>query len=125
MVSYSQIEYEVLKQQRRDSNARRHILPAKLGVREENESALHDKITEYCKAKVWAVIHARMDKRSGVTLGAPDFVIYADAGRVINIECKTKDGKQRQSQRNFEAMLKRNGHEYHIVRSFEDFLKIV
>lgn len=123
MVSYSQIEYETLQRIHRQSRLG-EILASKF---EEchNESALHDKISEYCKAKVWAVIHGRMDKRSGVTPGAPDFVIYADAGRVINVECKTKDGKQRQSQRNFEAMLKRNGHEYYIIRSFEDFLKIV
>lgn len=124
MVTLSPIEYEAL-QRRRASGFLKAVGASHLDKTEiKSESALHEKILEYCKAKRWAAIHGRMDKRSGITTGAPDFVIFA-TGKVLIVECKTKTGKQTTEQLGFQMMLEREGHEYHIVRSFYEFLKLV
>ena len=57
--------------------------------------------------------------------GAPDFVIFADAGRVFAVECKTRTGKQTPEQIGFQMMIERNGHRYQLVRSMAEFLNLV
>lgn len=88
-----------------------------------NESALHDAISAYCRSKGWLAIHSRMDTATTTAKGVPDFVIFADNGRVFLVECKTRLGKLSPDQAAWHAMAKRNGHEVHTVRSFEEFLE--
>src|ERR1700744_3829064 len=119
MVNYSPIEYEALRRRQTNRNVRHQNMLSALDAqdRNESESALHNAILDYCKARRWAVIHGRMDKRSGVTPGAPDFVIFATRELLI-VECKTKTGKQTTEQRAFQMMVEGEGYKYHLVRSF-------
>ncbi|MGA2685901.1 MAG: hypothetical protein ABSF51_12705 [Verrucomicrobiota bacterium] len=91
----------------------------------DSEGALHDEIISECRARLWPVIHSRMDAKTTTAKGAPDFVIFADAGRVFAVECKTRTGKQTPEQIGWQMLLERNGHAYRIVRSMADFLAVV
>ena len=91
----------------------------------ECEAELHEQIIYECRGRLWPFVRSRMDLPSTTSLGAPDFVIAADNGRVFFIEAKTKTGKQSPAQIGWQMMLERNGHKYHLVRSFEQFLEAI
>ncbi len=103
--------------------ARRAPQP-KPGAGVESESDLHDAILDECLRRGWLPVHGRMDVRSTITKGAPDFIILAE-NRTIYIECKKKDGKSTTDQLEFHAWARRLGHTVHIVRSLAEFLEIV
>ena len=91
----------------------------------EDEGGLHDDIIAQCRHRLWPVIHSRMDMATTTATGAPDFVIFADAGRVFAVESKTKTGKQTPQQIGWQMLMERNGHRYHLVRSLAEFLDLV
>lgn len=86
------------------------------------ESDLHDQVMNECKRRGWLWVHARMDKASHMSVGAPDFIILADNGRVLWVECKRRDGKLSTEQQAFKAWAEKLGHEVHVVRSLEEFV---
>lgn len=90
------------------------------------ESALHGKIISWCRSQhpIAPYIHSRMDKCSTVGEGVPDFVVCYNS-KVVMIECKSRDGKLSEAQRNWKHLAFLNGCVVHIVRSFEDFLEVV
>jgi hypothetical protein len=90
-----------------------------------DEGDLHDQILSECKRRLWPAVHSRMDMATTTARGCPDFVIFADAGRVFAIECKTAKGKLTPEQMGWKMLLERNGHRYALVRSFEDFLGVI
>ena len=90
-----------------------------------DESDLQDRIVDYCRSKMWFVVFSGMHRRTSTPVGTPDFVIYADDGRVFTIETKSKTGKQTPEQLGVQLMLEKLGHKYHLVRSFDQFLEIV
>jgi len=89
------------------------------------ESDLHNDIISYCKSKGWIYLHGSMAAATHRTLGEPDFEILADHGRVFFVECKSKDGKLSTDQLGFAMHAQKLGHEVHLVRSMEDFRKVV
>jgi hypothetical protein len=91
----------------------------------ECEAGLHEAIISECRARLWPVIHSRMDAKTTTAKGAPDFTIFADGGRVFSIECKSKTGKQTPEQIGWQMLLERNGHAYRVVRSLTEFLDLV
>ena len=93
----------------------------------KSEAALHREIIEFCDTREprWKFIRCRMDMASTIERGAHDFTIYASRGRVFNIECKTAKGKLSNEQRGWAHELERNGHTVHVVRSLDEFLKVV
>lgn len=93
----------------------------------EKESELHNDIAAYCRSRGWLAFHGSMAQRSHRSLGEPDFTIFADAGRVFVVEAKTRNGKLRPEQLGVKVMLETlgHGHRYAVVRSMEDFLKLV
>lgn len=107
--------------------------PAKSGT--DRESELHAQIIKECMKRGWPFIHNRMDRMSTSTIGAPDFVIlgvYSSRGmqstcspQVYFIECKTSTGKLSMQQLGWQRMAERIGHRVHVVRSFEEFLKVI
>jgi len=108
-------------------NARRNRgsdSPQSVAADAGEESELHDRIIAECRRRGWFYVHARMDKRSTLTPGTPDFVIFTDCGGVLIVECKTRTGKMSVEQSAVAAMLKRLGHRSHVVRSFEDFAQL-
>ena len=57
--------------------------------------------------------------------GLPDLIIPLCNGRMVWMELKYKEGFLSWSQQEIREYLISIGHEYHIVRSFADFLKII
>jgi hypothetical protein len=90
----------------------------------EVEAELHSQILEECRRRGWKALHGSMVHRTHRTPGEPDFVVLADQGRVLFIECKTKDGKLSMEQRQLRAHANKLGHEVHVVRSLDEFLRI-
>jgi len=108
---------------------------SKSGV--DREAELHAQIIKECMKRGWPFIHNRMDRMSTSTIGAPDFVIlgvYSSRGmsdmrthspQIYLIECKTRTGKLSVEQLGFQRMAERIGHTVHVVRSLEEFLKVI
>lgn len=90
------------------------------------ESVLHGKIISWCREQhpIAPYIHARMDKCSTVGEGVPDFAICY-RGKIVLVECKARDGKLSEAQRNWSHLALRQGCTVHVVRSFEEFLEAV
>lgn len=92
---------------------------------EKREAGLHNEILDYCRTKGWLANHGSTAHRTHRTPGEPDFVILMDGGRVLLVECKTADGKISMEQLAYQAQAKRLGHTVHVVRSFDEFLKLL
>ena len=89
------------------------------------ESELHEEIFDECRARGWIAMHGSMAERTCRTLGEPDFTILADAGRVLFVECKTRTGKLSPAQAALKFHAEKLGHTIHVVRSMEEFLKLL
>lgn len=63
-------------------------------------------------------------KRMGVVPGVADFLMFV-SGKNIAIELKDKGGGQSEAQKLFQSRWEALGHEYKIVRSFDEFQNIV
>lgn len=87
---------------------------------------IHAPILEWCRQQIPmpAIIHSRSDKRSSTNRGVPDFVILF-RGNVILVEAKTRTGKLSLYQRDWKHLAEVNGFPVHIIRTFEEFLKLV
>jgi hypothetical protein len=90
-----------------------------------HEAELHQQIRKYCDSQwpPWKFLEFRMDKPAPVA-GVPDFTIWGTYGRVFNVECKTKTGKQEKEQIIWQHEIELLGHTYHLVRSMKEFLEI-
>lgn len=91
----------------------------------ENEGDIHNAIIAFCKRMLWIYFHGSMASRTARTIGEPDFVILADKGRVFFIECKTKIGKLSPEQLGIKMWAEKLGHQIHVVRSVDEFLRVV
>jgi VRR-NUC domain len=92
----------------------------------EREDKLHRDIMEWCDGQWprWKYIHHRMDKKSGIAVGAQDLTIFGPHPLCILVECKSKDGKLSDDQRNWAHEMLRLRWTVHIVRSMADFMAI-
>ncbi len=90
------------------------------------EADLQEQIEAECRRRQWPFVRTRMDKATTFTMaGVPDFVIAADEGRTLWVECKSATGKQTPAQKGFEILLNLRKHEYHLINSFAAFLKLL
>ena len=89
------------------------------------EAKLHDAIFDECRRRGWIALHGSMAERTCRTLGEPDFVILAEGGRVLFVECKSRTGKLSPAQAALQHHAAKLGHTVHLVRSLEEFLKLV
>jgi len=89
------------------------------------EAELHEEIFDECRRRGWIALHGSMAERTGRTLGEPDFVILADGGRVLLVECKSRSGKLSPAQAALKHHAEKLGHTVHVVRSLEGFLKLL
>jgi len=89
------------------------------------EASLHEEIFDECRRRGWIPLHGSMAARTHRTLGEPDFVILADGGRVLFIECKSRAGKLSPAQAALKFHAEKLGHAVHVVRSMEEFLAVV
>ena len=98
-----------------------------------DESELHDQIMAECRRRGWLVINSRMDRPTTNGVGSPDFVIAGTKGspegtqwpQVYFVEAKSRTGKLRPEQSAMIAQAARYGHTIHVVRSFDEFLKLL
>ena len=90
-----------------------------------SEASLHEEIFSECRRRGWIALHGSMAERTCRTLGEPDFVILADGGRVLFVECKTKTGKLSPAQAALKFHAEKLGHTVHVVRSLGQFLEVV
>ena len=88
------------------------------------ESDLHEEIFDECRRRGWIALHGSMAERTCRTLGEPDFVILADGGRVLFVECKSRSGKLSPAQAALKHHAQKLGHTVHVVRSLQEFLRI-
>jgi len=70
-------------------------------------------------------IKGAMNKSMGVVPGVADMCYLKPEGRTCWIEWKTETGRQSEHQKRFQRICLSLGHEYHIVRSEEEFLRII
>ena len=89
------------------------------------ESDLHEEIFDECRRRGWIALHGSMAERTCRTLGEPDFVILANGGLVLFVECKTRTGKLSPAQAALKHHAEKLGHPIHVVRSLDDFLKLL
>lgn len=82
------------------------------------ERDLHDDIEAFCRSEGWYYIHSRMDQKTTVAVGAPDFVIFLPYGRLICLECKRKGNKPTLAQQAALAWLNRMQHNAAVVYDF-------
>ena len=108
---------------KRISEDKNIVVPADTASREDD---LQEKIEAECLSRGWPFARTRMDKATTFTFpGVPDFIIAADGGRTLWIECKAGLKKPTTEQVGFGMMLNRCGHVYHVVRAFSQFLEII
>lgn len=69
-------------------------------------------------------IQAMMDKGKGLQKGRSDLVFYY-RGVAIMIELKTPTGTQEKDQIIWQSKIEAAGFKYHLVRSLEEFQKII
>ena len=77
-------------------------------------------------AKV-SLTHARILKAEGLTAGVSDTILLKANSRYhgLCIEFKTQTGRQSPEQKEFQASVEAAGYQYAIVRSFDDFDKLI
>lgn len=122
-MSISQADF--LAMQARCDAARNVVPNPGLTIGEYKEAHLHNKIIDACKARGWIYFYGSMASRTARTIGEPDFVILADSGRVFFIECKTRIGKLSPEQLGIKMWAEKLGHQIHVVRSVDEFLRVV
>ena len=89
------------------------------------EASLHEEIFDECRRRGWIALHGSMAERTGRTLGEPDFVILADGGRVLFVECKSRSGKLSPAQAALKHHAETLGHSVQVVRSMKEFLELL
>jgi hypothetical protein len=91
----------------------------------KNEADLHAQIFNECRRRGWIAFHGSMSERTHRTAGEPDFIILTDDKRALMVECKTRTGKLSIAQQGMIAHAAKLGHTIHVVRSMEEFFKIL
>lgn len=89
------------------------------------EAELHRQILDECKRRGWIAFHGSMAHRTFRTPGEPDLLLLLPKGRFLMVELKTKTGKLSPDQQAIHAWAAQLDHTVHILRSMEEFLKLV
>lgn len=69
-------------------------------------------------------IDGNQNKGLGLIKGRADMTYYHPSETVF-LEFKTEDGKQSPMQKDWQSLVERNGFKYIVVRSFEQFKKLI
>jgi hypothetical protein len=89
-----------------------------------SEKKLQDLIENYLTLRDIFVGRQRMDKKSNMALGWPDFV-FAYKGKPIALEVKVGSNKQTPEQLHAERLMIQNGWAYYVVRSLPEVKAIL
>lgn len=63
-------------------------------------------------------------KSTGLKAGVSDLIVLLP-NKVLFVEVKTNTGVQSDKQKEFQQQVEKLGFEYHLVRSLDDFIKII
>ena len=69
-------------------------------------------------------VSASLSKSTGEYVGVADLLVI-HKGKVLFVEVKTEIGKQSEKQKQFEQHILSAGFPYHLVRSLEEFKKLI
>jgi len=86
---------------------------------------LHAPIKADCAQRGWRYIYSDPTKPTTIGEGVCDFIIFADRGRVFFIECKSKTGKLKDSQRIFICWMEKLGFKVHVITAMSEYLEII
>lgn len=91
------------------------------------ERDLHDLIIAFCNGQWprWKFIHARMDQKSTVAVGAQDFTIFAPGGECWLIECKRPGSKMTTEQLAWKKEMDLLGWNVATIYDYSGFLDLV
>lgn len=84
----------------------------------------HDKCLFHVNNKAKNAIEGNRMKAMGVKTGVSDLALITSEG-TIYIELKTATGTQSKDQKEFQRQVESLGQKYYIVRSLDDFKKII
>lgn len=84
----------------------------------------HDKCLFHVNNKAKNAIEGNRMKAMGVKTGVSDLALITSEG-TIYIELKTATGTQSKDQKEFQRQIESLGQKYYIVRSLDDFKKII
>lgn len=94
----------------------KHVDPVDL------EGDLHAQIKDECDSRDWIYLCSRMDCKTTRTPGEWDFVILADNGLTLLVECKAGQKKRNIKQLALHARAQRKGHYSTCVHSYQEFM---
>jgi len=94
--------------------------PADDAVPAGGEKNLHQQIEAELNNRRWLFIHSRMDMRTTVAKGVPDFQIYPPGAPAFFIEAKTRTGKLSPEQMAFKFVADLSGHTVYVCRSIRE-----
>lgn len=104
-----------------DTDAFRFASPKVDAVAAGTELALHNEIIKECRRQGWDYTHSDPTRPATNQPGTPDFIIAADGGRTLYVECKTVAGKLSKAQENKRRKLIALGHQWLTCRSLAQF----
>jgi hypothetical protein len=84
-----------------------------------SEKELQTQVAQWLSLRGYWFARSRMDKRTGNTLGCPDFLVAVN-GRFVAIECKSATGKLSADQEAARESLQKNGAVYILARKLTD-----
>ena len=70
-------------------------------------------------------ISTALARSTGLMAGVSDTILILPNSKIIFIEFKTAKGLQSEKQKEFENRVKEHGYDYFIIRSLEEFKKII
>lgn len=91
---------------------------------DRSEKELHKLIYAELTRRGVVVIHSRMDRKSSTAVGIPDFC-YCYDGVAFAVEVKTATGPLTREQKTTLEKMSANGWSTHVIRSFDEFLKLL
>jgi hypothetical protein len=102
------------------------VLQAKIVVWFKNEYQINGKgvIFSVPNGGSRNVIEAKKLKATGLLAGVSDLIIVLES-KVLFIELKTDVGIQSDTQKKFQNLVTNLNHEYHIIRSLEQFKELI
>lgn len=92
-----------------------------------NEYQMHDKGLIFSTPNGGSrnVVEAKKLKTTGTMAGVADLTVLLPNARIIFVELKTNIGKQSDVQLKFENKVKNLNFEYHLIRTIEEFKKLI
>lgn len=85
----------------------------------QSERDLQNQIADYLRQRDIVPFNQRMDRKSNMVEGAPDFLCCYHA-IPLAFECKVGSNKQTPEQNNMELAMTRNGWRYYIIRNLAE-----